>query len=80
MRKCFDQNDEGWQGLRQARLNASHSIFVATVFIKETSSTDGEVTLKVGKLSLVDLAGSENIEETETEPALINKSLTTTNQ
>jgi hypothetical protein len=45
---------------------------VATVFIKEKSSTEGEETIRVGKLRLVDLAGSEKIEE----PAL-NISITT---
>lgn len=61
----------------------SHSIFMLTVHIKETSLTGGEDLLKVGKLNLVDLAGSEAIgrsgaeNKRAREAGMINQSLLT---
>ncbi|XP_019614382.1 PREDICTED: kinesin-like protein KIF11, partial [Branchiostoma belcheri] len=46
--------------LMNAHSSRSHSVFMITVHIKETT-IDGEELLKIGKLNLVDLAGSENI-------------------
>ncbi|KAJ9110454.1 hypothetical protein QFC19_001580 [Naganishia cerealis] len=66
-----------------AESSRSHSIFMLTVHIKETSLTGGEDLLKVGKLNLVDLAGSEAIgrsgaeNKRAREAGMINQSLLT---
>ena len=68
--------------LLNAHSSRSHSVFMITVHIKE-STLEGEELLKIGKLNLVDLAGSECIgrsgavEKRAREAGSINQSLLT---